>query len=520
MKKTICSGIVAVSILGSLATCYAFDYRSEEAGFSVDIPDNNNNNTVIVSKDLFAAGSNKAGMHGIAAISQQSVEAYTKTDFATDKFEEDLKKIAADIKAGKDILADPAYAYLTAPQNELQVYMQKLMQENMQSLPGEKSYKITKLNKIPALEINNDMLLNYAIELPVAYSKKEQQAVQKYNPSVKFSADGKQMTAQYNLISKIYILSQNDQLYNISSGYVEFPENEQTETSLEKDGLDKFIQKLADNRVDKRAYKKLSKEFTKKLNFFKPQASNSGLIIKDGIFNKDFKIPHDWLYIQSNQKFENMPISFFSALPVKSLEMMGKEYIDSKLFNIKTTDTSINVESNINTSEFDLGKILKAYSEGLIGISAKYQSNRPHDQGPRQFLENPFFTKMMFEEFMNKPFLNPREKAKLEKFIQVKNFTHDMEINQENCLIKFTYDLDLHLPKNLSKINQSGYDVFKENNLTDLSISGQKKIYFDADNRISLLCYFTQKQTGQADLIQKEFDNYDLFKSSLLTERH
>ena len=36
MKKTICSGIVAVSILGSLATCYAFDYRSEEAGFSVD----------------------------------------------------------------------------------------------------------------------------------------------------------------------------------------------------------------------------------------------------------------------------------------------------------------------------------------------------------------------------------------------------------------------------------------------------------------------------------------------------
>lgn len=76
------------------------------------------------------------------------------------------------------------------------------------------------------------------------------------------------------------------------------------------------------------------------------------------------------------------------------------------------------------------------------------------------------------------------------------------------------------MTKNLSKINQPGYDVFKENNLTDLSISGQKKIYFDADNRISLLCYFTQEQTGQADLIQKEFDNYDLFKSSLLTERH
>ena len=106
MRKTICSGIITFGILVSLSSCYAFDYRSEEAGFSVDIPDDN---TIIVSKDLFAAGSNKSGMHGIAAISQQSIEKYTKTAFATNKFESDLKKIAEDIKAGKDILADPAY---------------------------------------------------------------------------------------------------------------------------------------------------------------------------------------------------------------------------------------------------------------------------------------------------------------------------------------------------------------------------------------------------------------------------
>ena len=70
MRKTICSGIMTFGILVSLSSCYAFDYRSEEAGFSVDIPDDN---TIIVSKDLFAAGSNKSGMHGIAAISQQSI---------------------------------------------------------------------------------------------------------------------------------------------------------------------------------------------------------------------------------------------------------------------------------------------------------------------------------------------------------------------------------------------------------------------------------------------------------------
>lgn len=472
MRKTICSGIITFGILVSLSSCYAFDYRSEEAGFSVDIPDDN---TIIVSKDLFAAGSNKSGMHGIAAISQQSIEKYTKTAFATNKFESDLKKIAEDIKAGKDILADPAYAYLTVPQNELQVYMQKLMQDNPQSLPGNKNYKITKINKIPALEINNDMLLNYEIKLPIAYTRKEQQNIQKYNPYVKFSADGKQMTAQYNLISKIYILSQNDQLYNISSGYVEFPAIEQSETVVAENKADKFIQKFTDNKVDKRAYKKFSKAFTKKLNFFKPQLSNSELIIKDGIFNKEFKVPHNWLYIQSNQKVENMPVSFFSALPVSSLEKMG---------------------------------------------SAEYKPARPHDQGPKQFLENPVFTKIMFEEFMNKPFLNPREKAKLEKFVQIKNFTHDIDINQENCLLQFTYDVDLHLPQTLSKINRPGYDIFQETDLTDLYIHGQKKVYFDADNRINLLCYFTQDKTMKSNLIQKEYDSYNLFKSSLLKEKY
>lgn len=327
------------------------------------------------------------------------------------------------------------------------------------------------------------------------------------------------MTAQYNLISKIYILSQNDQLYNISSGYVEFPAKDQSETVVEENKADKFIQKFTDNKVDKRAYKKFSKAFTKKLNFFKPQLSNSELIIKDGIFNKEFKVPHNWLYIQSNQKLENMPVSFFSALPVSSLEKMGKEYIDSKLFNIETTKIGINVESN-NIDDFDFSKILKAYSEGVVGISAEYKPARPNDQGPKRFLENPVFTKMMFEEFMNKPFLNPREKAKLEKFVQIKNFTHDIDINQENCLLQFTYDVDLHLPQTLSKINQPGYDIFQETDLTDLSIYGQKKVYFDSDNRINLLCYFTQDKTMKSNLIQKEYDSYNLFKSSLLKEKY
>ena len=56
--------------------------------------------------------------------------------------------------------------------------------------------------------------------------------------------------------------------------------------------------------------------------------------------------------------------------------------------------------------------------------------------------------------------------------------------------------------------------------MTDLSIHGQKKVYFDADNRINLLCYFTQDKTMKSNLIQKEYDSYNLFKSSLLKEKY
>lgn len=146
MKKKLCSGLITIGILGSLSSCYAFDYRSEEAGFSVDIPDNN---TVIVSKDMFVGGNNQAGMHGINAISQAAIEKYTQTTFDTTKFQSDLKAMAVAIKAGKDILECHEYAYLTAPQNDLQQYMQNLMHNSETSFPGQKSYKITKINKIP-----------------------------------------------------------------------------------------------------------------------------------------------------------------------------------------------------------------------------------------------------------------------------------------------------------------------------------------------------------------------------------
>ena len=93
---------------------------------------------------------------------------------------------------------------------------------------------------------------------------------------------------------------------------------------LQKIKADKFIQKFTDNKVDKRAYKKFSKAFTKKLNFFKPQLSNSELIIKDGIFNKEFKVPHNWLYIQSNQKVENMPDQLLLCITCQQLGKDGE----------------------------------------------------------------------------------------------------------------------------------------------------------------------------------------------------
>lgn len=513
MKKKLCSGLITVGILCSLSSCYAFDYRSEEAGFSVDIPDDN---TVIVSKDMFVGGNNQAGMHGINAISRAAIEKYTQTTFDTTKFQSDLKVMAVAIKAGKDILEMPEYAYLTAPQNDLQQYMQNLMHNSETSFPGQKSYKITKINKIPALEIDNEMVVNYKIDLPVAYSKEEQRNVEKYNPYVKFSADGKQMATKYNLVSKIYILSQNDQLYNLTSGYVEFPEVETSVKMNSNNDSDEFTKILMDTKINKRSYKKLSKDFTRKLEFFKPQASNADLVIKDTIFKKDFKVPHDWLYIQSNQKINDTPMSFFSALPMAAIEKIGQEYLDSKIFDITTTKIGIDVDANTRSADFDLGKLLSAYSEGVIGISVEYKPTRAADRGPKQFLDNPIFTKMMFEEFMSKPIFSPREKARLEKFIQVKSFNHKMDINEENCLINFTYDVDLHVPKNFSNFNKPGYDIFTEENLTDLHLYGKKKFYFDADNKINLLCYFTQNKVNGSNLVQTEYNAYDLFKTAFL----
>ena len=101
-------------------------------------------------------------------------------------------------------------------------------------------------------------------------------------------------------------------------------------------------------------------------------------------------------------------------------------------------------------------------------------------------------------------------------FLQVKSFTHKMDINEENCLINFTYDVDLHVPKNFSNFNKPSYDIFTEENLTDLHLYGKKKFYFDANNKINLICYFTQKTVNGSTLVQTEYNAYDLFKTAFL----
>lgn len=510
MKKKICSGIITAGILCSLSSCYAFDYHSDEAGFSVNVPDNN---TVIVSNDIFVTGNSKIGMHGINAVNKSDIETYTKATFTTKKFQMDLQKMALDIKSGKDILSNPDYSYLTASKNEIQDYLQKMLQVGEGSFPGKKSYKVTKLNKIPALEIDHDMIVNYKFELPYPYTKEEQRNIKKYNPYINFSADGKQMLTQYNLVSKIYILSQNDQLYTLNSGYFLFNEDEKKPKIEKLDEDDNLIRVFMDNQVDIRAYNKAAKAFTKNTAFFKPTKSDSGLVIKDAVFKEEFTVPKDWLYIQNSQKIENTPFSFFAALPVKTIEKIGQEYFASKLLNIKSTATSLDIEASTNSNDFDLSKILGAYNEGLFSVSVEYKPKHANDPGFKKFLENPVFTEMMFENLMNKPLLTPKEKAIAEKFVKLKKLAYNMDINEKNCLIKFNYDLDIQVPKNFSNLNKSGYDIFREENLSNLQIYGQNKVYFDSDNKINFLCYFTQNKDTASKFIQKEYDAYDLFKT-------
>ena len=62
--------------------------------------------------------------------------------------------------------------------------------------------------------------------------------------------------------------------------------------------------------------------------------------------------------------------------------------------------------------------------------------------------------------------------------------------------------------------------TFSRNRFDRFIYTWAKEVYFDADNRINLLCYFTQDKTMKSNLIQKEYDSYNLFKSSLLKEKY
>lgn len=68
-----------------------------------------------------------------------------------------------------------------------------------------------------------------------------------------------------------------------------------------------------------------------------------------------------------------------------AIEKIGQEYLDSKIFDITTTKIGIDVDANTRSADFDLGKLLSAYSEGVIGISAEYKPTRAADRGPKHF---------------------------------------------------------------------------------------------------------------------------------------
>lgn len=508
MNKKICSAIICSAFFMNLSAVQAFEHRSENAGFSVSVPDNA---VSIVNNNAFAVSSTEAGTHSISATSKEAIKEYTKNNFSTEIFKNDLQNMALDIKAGKDILTEENYVYIKTPQNKLQQYVQNSFPGISDNMLGKRKYKITKINGIPALEINNEVIVNYTTELPTAYTLKEQKEIQKYDPKIKFSIDGKQASTKYTLVATNYILSVNDNLYTISSSYFDSTSNLSLPVPEKGSWHDAVMTEFFAKQFNEKAYKKSAKNFIKKVTFFEPNNEKNNLIIKDEILGKEFAIPNDWWYLQTTKQVETTPMNLMFAWPEQVLDKLAIAYLNSNSLEITPTETGIDIKSNISSS-YDTNDILNAYTESIFSISAKYDTKSTTGKNLKDLLDSPELTKIFIISLFDKSIFTQKELSELEKFIQLKTLSKQVDVNNKNALIDLNYELLLHIPKDFSKTNELLKNDFDKNSMFDFSLIGKNKFYFDANGKINILGYYANSKTTKNSFIEKEYLNFNLYQ--------
>ena len=483
--------------------CGAFEYVSKEGGFSIAIPERY---SLFVTKDAVVAMDSASGIHSfVSREMQKDGKTFTTSEFATL-----LQAMDKDIKAGKDVLREPAYAFLSQSQKP---WGHKLVQDL--SGAGKFTYQITKVAGVPALAYQNATEINYKVQLPEPFTREQQEQSKKQQPGVEFSADGKEMQLKLKVIADNYLLSQHDRLLQIGNGYTQ--EGELWRNSREKleETLGKKLGLLAQEPFSLGAYKKANRNFARSVQFFAPQASNEPLLIKDTVFQKEYRVPHTWMYAFTQGNNAGMAYSAFGALPYAGIE----KYLETQLgpdsqLQVTTQDRQLNITSNL--ANIDTQAALSLYQEGLLSVSVKFAPQEGDKFG--SFLKNPELTKLVFEKFMQKPVLQAATRTRLEQIFKMSNLQSKMDINPDNAMVHMDGHLELHLPRNTMVMRQQGYDIFTDKQLVPFTTDFQAQLYFNKQNMFNGLCYLHKQGQSPDTVITGTIRQFDLYRQPLLRE--
>lgn len=557
MKKLYADILMTGLLCSAALTANAFEYVSSEAGFSVNIPDQN---IMLIGESMFAAENRvfdldkklvkTNGMHFVTGLNQEQLEQNFNTAFTTEKFTADLKNIKQALKSGTaaDVLQSSSYKYLTEAAAGAYVNysgerkdLAGLLELNKQfaGLANIKKASVENIKGKDALMIESD-IKNITFELKLPLKKSEllpQKSVDEENLKdqgfkFEFTDDGYLVTKianLYNITEKTYLLSANDNLYTVTSLFAS--------TNELPDNVDSLY------KLDNKGFNKLSKQLVNSLKFTEPQKNgNKPLTINDNISGRKLQLPEKWLYTRTD--FSSIyginkggfGLTAYSALPETSLDAANNAI---KTFGI-SFDNSTNT-LKMDLSQFTMPDLLNLFDEGIVMASGNFNNVAQIEPDFSKYVneyktifDNPELTKFIFYNSMNQLFnsLRPEDIAAIEKYLKAENFNYTFDINNYNARFNCDADLNAHIPDifkvlqeaNIIAGNAADADEVRsslskdkvfamlDTNLVPFNCYFKNQLYFDRSQRFNNLLYFTKGDKASANQqIIKQFNTTDLY---------
>lgn len=563
MKKLYADILMTGLLCSAALTANAFEYVSSEAGFSVNIPDQN---IMLIGENMFAAENRvfdidkklvkTNGMHFVTGLNQEQLEQNFNTAFTTVKFTADLKNIKQALKSGTatDVLQSSSYKYLTEAAAGAYVNysgesedLAGLLELNKQfaGMGNIKKASVENIKGKDALMIESD-IKNITFELKLPLKKSEllpQESVDGENLKdqgfkFEFADDGYLVTKianLYNITEKTYLLSANDNLYTVTSLFAS--------TNELPDNVDSLY------KLDNKGFNKLSKQLVNSLKFTEPQKNgNKPLTINDNISGRKLQLPEKWLYTRTD--FSSIyginkggfGLTAYSALPETSLDAANNAI---KTFGI-SFDNSTNT-LKMDLSQFTMPDLLNLFDEGIVMASGNFNVEQAvsfgmiNKNGAENFyaewktlFDNPELTKFIFHNSMNQLFnsLRLEDIVAIEKYLKAENFNYTFDINNYNARFNCDADLKAHIPDifkvlqeaNVIAGNAADADEVRsslskdkvfamlDTNLVPFNCYFKNQLYFDRSQRFNNLLYFTKGDKAAANQqIMKQFNTTDLY---------